>query len=542
MSVPEGRWTLALIWSAIHATERLAACLDFWEMQNRTTQRIGLYSKAMVKTPQGAEMDDLTSWSLRKMVDAFRAKNVSARELLEAHLSRFETYHSVLNAIVVSDVEGARQLADQADKAWAQGEDWGPLHGIPMTVKEAFDVKGMKTTIGLPWLRNNVASQDAVLVRQLKQAGANIWGKTNLPTSSYDWQTNNLVYGRTCNPWDPTCTPGGSSGGAAAAVAAGLTPVGIGSDVAGSIRGPSHFCGVYGLRPSFGLLSSKGHANMPGGCHAMRHFVSVGPHARHVEDIDFLMREVLLDPRRDTSQFAMGLGKQRPLSTLKIAYTMDIGYPLSLDTKDVCLQVVETLRKAGAEVIEASPSYSFEEAFQCWGDVHGFELKQLAPWIGRGWMGGLLMRFAILRWMFGASTYAKYVGRGTTNNRFRYFLAQHTLDGILEQLDSFFDTYDLWLMPVAGRTAFPHCRTGASLEVDGQKVPYSDVTGVWNCVTSLTGHAALAIPCGMGRDGLPIGLQLQAPRFHDLFLLHAAKELEALLTPVGMPALEKTMG
>jgi amidase len=229
-------------------------------------------------------VSDLPSCSATELARRIRSREVSATEVLEAYLARIERVNPDLNAIVTLDPEGARARAKAADEALDEDRVWGPLHGVPMTVKDQFAIQGMRTTYGLPHYSSFVPDTTAPLLTPLRQAGAVLLGKTNLPLAGYDWQTRHPTFGRTNNPWDRTRTPGGSSGGSAAALAANLVPLEVGADVAGSIRVPSHFCGVTGLRPTEGTLPLHGitPSDRPRTVH---HLVVAGPMARTVDDL-----------------------------------------------------------------------------------------------------------------------------------------------------------------------------------------------------------------------------------------------------------------
>ncbi|MGB1007648.1 MAG: amidase family protein, partial [Thalassobaculaceae bacterium] len=203
-------------------------------------------------------MTELWFDSAVSLAAKIKAREISARELLDIYLARADQYHGALNAIIWRDDVAARARADAADAALAAGEDWGPLHGVPMTVKEAYDWAGSPSTWGDPVFKGNVAAEDSLAVARLKNAGAVIFGKTNVPRHLADWQSFNAIYGTTNNPWDVTRVPGGSSGGSAAALAAGLTALEAGSDIGASIRNPAHYCGVYGHKPTFNILRSRG--------------------------------------------------------------------------------------------------------------------------------------------------------------------------------------------------------------------------------------------------------------------------------------------
>ena len=198
--------------------------------------------------------------SATDLAQDIKAGRLTSRALLDTYLSRVDRYNPGLNAIIVQQREQALARADAADAALARGEDWGPLHGLPMTVKESFDITGLPTTWGIPAMRNNTAQRNALCVQRLIDAGAIVFGKTNVPIELADFQTYNDIYGTTNNPWDVSRAPGGSSGGAAAALAAGLTALEMGSDIGGSIRNPAHFCGLFGHKPSWNLVPDRGHS------------------------------------------------------------------------------------------------------------------------------------------------------------------------------------------------------------------------------------------------------------------------------------------
>src|SRR6476659_3676056 len=226
--------------------------------------------------------------SAKNLASALRRGKISSRELLDLYLARIERYNPKLNAIIAMDVEGARKRARQADAALKKGTVWGPLHGLPMTIKESFDVAGMATTWGLPELKEHRAARNALAVQRYIDAGAIVFGKTNVPTMLADWQTFNDIYGTTNNPWDVTRSPGGSSGGAAAALATGMSALEIGSDIGASIRNPAHYCGVYGHKPTYGIVPMRGHS-LPGTVAAGDISVA-GPLARSARDLTAMMK------------------------------------------------------------------------------------------------------------------------------------------------------------------------------------------------------------------------------------------------------------
>src|SRR2546430_8162995 len=233
--------------------------------------------------PEGA-MLDTPFQSASALASLIRRKKIGCAELLELYLARVEKYNPTLNAIIATDLEGARKRARAADRALARKQEWGPLHGVPMTIKESYDVVGMPTTWGVPDLKGNLPPRNALAVDRLLGAGVVLFGKTNVPIYLADYQSYNAIYGTTNNPWEVSRAPGGSSGGSAAAIAAGLCGIEAGSDIGSSIRNPAHYCGVYGHKPTFGIVPPRGQA-LPGRL-AQGDISVVGPLGRSAEDLE----------------------------------------------------------------------------------------------------------------------------------------------------------------------------------------------------------------------------------------------------------------
>lgn len=240
-------------------------------------------------------MADWAHAGAARLVAALKAGEVSSRELLDLYLSRIEAADPALNAVVTLDAERARRLAAEADADLARGEASGALHGLPITIKDTIETGGLRTTAGAPWLGGHVPDRDATAVARLKAAGAIVFGKTNCPLYGGDAQSENVVFGTTGNPWDTDRSPGGSSGGSAAALAAGQTALELGSDIGGSVRNPAHYCGVYGHKPSFGIIPTRGHIPPPPGALSPVDLAVVGPLGRSAEDLALAM-DVLVGP------------------------------------------------------------------------------------------------------------------------------------------------------------------------------------------------------------------------------------------------------
>lgn len=455
-------------------------------------------------------------------------RRFTARQLLDGLLVHIEAHEPHIHALTHLDAERARAAADAVDDRRARGAPLGPLAGLPMTIKDAVDVEGMPTTLGLPWMRQNIAVEDAAVVRRLKAAGAIVMGKTALPFGSYDWQTAPPGRPATCNPHDVTRTPGGSSGGAAAALAAGFTPLEVGADVAGSIRLPAAFCGVVGLRPSEGALPQQGHGSLPGAPTTLRHLATVGPMARTAEDC-----RLLFDALRTPAPFQ---GPPRPLHPsppialdgLQFGWCETISdVPLPRATRDVFAEFRARLAATGArlEAYDPQGAVDFDEAYALWGRIQGTELIRSFPAPARmppvSWLVPLLMRLR-----FGKGRLTAGLARGLRSGTRGYLAALDAREALAERFDRWVAGVDAWLLP-AGPEAFTHRRTGAAFEVEGRTVPYGDLVGPYHCPLALFGVPVLSLP--IRREGLPIGVQVVTPRWHDDRLLAIGEAIETAL-------------
>src|SRR3990170_242163 len=248
--------------------------------------------------------------SAKALAAEIRRKKIGCLELLDLYLSRAAKHNPALNAIIATDVEGARKRARAADRALGRKQIWGPLHGVPMTIKESYDVVGLPTTWGVPELKNNYPAHNALAVDRFLGAGVVLFGKTNVPLYLADWQSFNAIHGTANNPWDVTRTPGGSSGGAAAALAAGLTGIEAGSDIGASIRNPAHYCGVYGHKPTYGIAPPRGQA-LPGRL-APSDISVIGPMGRSAEDLELGLAAMAGPDEIDGAGWRLALPAPRP--------------------------------------------------------------------------------------------------------------------------------------------------------------------------------------------------------------------------------------
>ena len=470
---------------------------------------------------------DLTSCSATELARRIRNRECSSVEVVEAHLDRIEQGNDAVNAVVTLDAEQARARAEAADHALKNDRVWGPLHGVPVTVKDQFATAGLRTSYGMPGYSGFVPNADAPLVRRLRRAGAVLLGKTNLPMAAYDWQCVHPAFGRGNNPWDRSRTPGGSSGGSAAALAAGFSPMELGADVAGSIRVPSHFCGVAGLRPTEGVLPLDG-ITPPDQTRTVRHIVVAGPMARTVEDVQLGWAAL----RNSTP--ASAPSPPAP-DDLRIAVTPELGgVPIDADTQRILRRTADALADAGSTVEHREPPLDMGDALDTWGRIQGYELTAGLPGPLRYPPLKQLVWHGLVRALFGFLS--DHLAQGSRLSRREYAKVLDHRERLARSLDTTFTDWDLWLTPVASIPAFTHCRTGADLSLDGTSVPYALPFAVYNCATAVTGHPILTLPAGRAKNGLPIGLQVHARRGQDAALLAAGRTLSDVLGLEGAVA------
>jgi len=457
---------------------------------------------------------------------AIRDGSLTSEEAVRAYLARIEALNPRFNVVVDLHADEALARAREADAARARGESWGPLHGVPITVKDVYDVAGMRITFGWVLARNNVPKADAFAVGRLRGAGAVVLGITNAPLGSYDWQCWNPLYGRTRNPWNPERTPGGSSGGSCAAIAAGLSALELGSDAAGSIRVPTHFCGVLGMKPTETRVSGRGNGHFRTLPYALRHICTYGPIARSVDDLELAM-ELLVAPDPefpDAPPVPFALRPEPAPETLRIAWSDGFGgYPVSADTAAAVRGLAAALEAAGARVRRAAPdAIDGDAALVTWGEINGFETGVALPYVARKPMSvGAAFRF-------GGGPFSRGLRRGMAFHARRYFRALDARDRACGEFEAFMADYDAWICPVAAVPAITHRRTGAPVEVDGTRVSYSMALGAWASMVAMLGAPAVVLPAGRSAEGLPIGVQIVGRRWDDAGVLAIARLVERL--------------
>jgi amidase len=476
-------------------------------------------------------MDDLIFRTAGELARMIRDREVSAEEVLEGHLGQIAKHNAPLNAIVTIDEESARHRAREADKALARGELWGPLHGVPITIKDCFETAGMKSTCGFPPLRAYVPTEDATAVARLRAAGAVVMAKTNTALFTADWQTDNPVFGRTHNPWDLARTSGGSSGGSGAAVAAGFSPLDLGSDIAGSIRVPSHFCGVYGLKPTEHRVSSVGHIpdwQVPGKTPAgiVRHMGTYGPLARSVSDLRLAFSLIAgPDPRRpEVPPLPVVDETAPPVEELRLAWTERFGDLVAdADTREALAKVAAELESRGAQVERLELDLDFDALWLAGGEIVGAEMGGPAPFLLRNM---LRLNFLLMR---DRSPIRRGFVRGPALDMAGLARALERRDEVVRRIDELYGRFDAWLCPVTATPAFAHRKTGRPIEVDGRPVSYFLAVGGFTSTFSVSGNPVVVLPVGRSKEDLPMGLQVVGQRWKDERLLAIAAALDEVV-------------
>src|SRR6266404_3405512 len=448
------------------------------------------------------------------MAEQIRGKKLSPVELTEGHLARIDELNPKINALVHVDSEGALRQAQAAETAVARGQRLGPLHGVPISIKSSINVAGFRCEAGTKLRAGYIAQRDAPLVTRLRECGAIILGVTNTPELLMAWETDNLLYGRTNNPWNLSRTAGGSSGGEAAAIASGCSAGGVGSDGGGSIRVPAHFCGICGLKPTPVRIPATGHYPQSVGPFAL--LGVVGPMTRTVADLK-LMFEIMQGPDiGDPSAAPVPLRwtDRSSFKKTRIGYFEDDGRtPVTSETRSAVRKAAEALCHAGFEVVPFRPD-GLEKARQLWWNIFGLAGGMLLGPLTRGHESELS---PILK------EFSGWVGAETPHT------AQSLLDTwidrdlvrmqIFEQMEKF----PILLCPVASIPAFPHSER--SWQVEGKTVKYLDA---WSYCEwfNLLGMPAATVPVAQSSDGLPIGVQIIARPWQEELVLGMSEAVE----------------
>lgn len=457
-----------------------------------------------------------------------KAGHLSSVQVLDFFLARIARFNEGLNAVVALDTERASERAAAADAAAARGEDWGPLHGVPLTIKDSFCTAGLVTVGGIPDCRDNIPATNAAAVQRYIEAGAIVFGKTNVPYMTADLQTYNEVYGVTNNPWNPARTCGGSSGGAAAALAAGLTPLELGSDIGGSIRTPSHFNGVFGHKSSFGIVPYAGHLPPGEGVLSEPDLTVAGPLATCVDDLEQALDLLLGPDSSDAPAWRVELPPPsfRELGGLRVAVWADDPFcPVDREVQRCINSVAGTLQHLGARVdLEARPDIDPEANHRNYVQLLMAVMAATLPEAVREMAAEAVVAAdpadcgeAMLQMRGIALSHSAWLEQNEIRLRTR------------EAWSRFFGEFDVLLCPCVHVPAFPHDHTPdmlqRSLVVNGATRPYTDLLR-WAGLTVNAYLPATVVPAGLTLDGLPVGVQVVSRYLGDRTTLAVARLLE----------------
>ena len=457
---------------------------------------------------------DPALWTTTEQAAAIRARELGSVELLEAQLARIARLGPQVNAVCTLAVDGARERASAADEATANGRSWGALHGLPVTIKDAIATAGIRSTGGSPMLLDHVPQHDAPVVASIKNAGAIVFGKTNVPLWSGDFQTFNEMFGTTNNPWDLARVPGGSSGGAAAAVACGMTSFEIGTDIGGSVRVPSAFCGIFGHKPSFGAVPTLGYLDEPNGGVTESDVNVFGPIARSAADLAMLFG-IVAGPAPDR---AVGWRLDLPradvadLRSLRVAiWFEEPSVPMDDEMLAILDGVTEHLNRIGVAVDRgARPQFDFSEAWQTGG------------------------------WLIGAACNISDGERDVSHNEWLRADRQRARRRL--QWAEFFEHVDVLLCPITLTPAFLHQHQGTwadrEVVVNGSIVPYLALEA-WPALIGSAYLPSTSAPVGFTSGGLPVGVQVVSPYLHDYRSIAVAGLISDLVGGYSVPPIAR---
>jgi len=463
-------------------------------------------------------MSEAIYWSASRIAAEIRAGNLTSREIVDACLERIERVNPKINAVVQLVTERARKEADELDRLAVSGRFMGPLHGVPITIKDSLDSEGIVSTGGTMGRKDFIPRQDAPVVARLRDAGAVLLGKTNTPELTLSGETNNLIYGRTLNPYDLERSPGGSSGGSAAIIACGGAALELGSDTGGSIREPAHLCGITGIKPTSGCTPRSGHI-VPYGGGVMDSLTQIGPMARYVEDLVLALPIICGPDGRDPAVVPVTIGNpaEVDLSKLRIAWYADNGILAAAD--DIQRVVVETARQLQAQ------RFNIEQKL-----LPGMrELVDLSTGLRESANAGLIIR---LLQRYGTQQPGPDLAGYLTDDG---IASANSLDpALMEAIDEarsralgFFADYDAILCPPAHSLARPH------------QASHGDSFDDWSYVTihNLLGWPGLSVRAGTSAEGLPVGVQVVAAPWREDIALALGLKIETLMGGYQKPPL-----
>lgn len=478
--------------------------------------------------------------SATELAKLIREGKATSSDIVKEHLEQIKKHNIKLNALISVFEEEALQEASLYDREAREGKYRGALHGVPITIKEQFWIKGKKSNTNFKMLKDFVAPEDAVIVDRIKKSGAIILGQTNVPKNLLDYQVAGDIYPEGKNPYDTDYSPGGSTGGGAAALAAGLTPLELGGDFGGSIRVPANFCGLYGMKPTEKTVPS--HGNIPLAKNAntfIVHMVQAGPLARTIDDVELLWK-IIVGPHesdRNIPDINWKHKTNNSLNDYKIAWTDGWpGFETSNLTQNTIKSLVEKLSEAGFSIEKNIPDNTLhQDSLKTFVGIFPYIIAQGTPWIVRtiikkqlysGFLKGIKKEFPYLK---------ESMNKGFKFNANHYgeMMLQRSL--ITQRWENFFKNYDFLICPVAFGPAYKRCKIGSKLKYDGKEMIYINYTWPYVACFNASGNPSITIPLGLNDEGLPIGVQIVGKYWSEPELIHFAKQIAPLTAGFVQP-------
>jgi amidase len=467
-----------------------------------------------------------------------RDRRVTSADIVQEHLNHIRARNGELNAFVNVFEEEALAVAAERDRQARAGTFLGPLHGVPVSIKEQFWIQGKRSTINTKMHRDFVAPEDAVVVDRIRKSGAVILGHTNVPRFLLDYQVWGDLYPEGKNPYNTECTPGGSTGGGAAAVAAGFSPLELGGDLGGSIRNPSNFCGLYGLKPTEKTVPL--HGNVPLPKHAKTfivHMAQAGPLARTPEDVGTLWK-IIVGPHEsdpDTPRIEWHTPTKASLSQYRIAWVDGWPeHPVSKQVGAAIREFVGRLEQQGCRVENRGPEGNLhDESLDVWAGILPYILAQGVPWFVRP----LLKMDLTSKILKGMRNHRRDFDKafGMSANHYGEMILRRMI--AVSRWEHFFHDYDFLICPAAFGPAYPRTKVGSRLRYEGTEMIYGDYVWPFVACFNASGHPAMNIPLGLGKEGLPMGAQIVGPYWSEpeliAFATQASRVTEGFVKPAG---------
>ena len=471
---------------------------------------------------------------LAKLIREGRATSV---DIVKEHVSRIKERNGELNAFVNLFEAEALAVAAERDQQAQAGRFLGSLHGVPVSVKEQFWIKGKRSTINAKMHKDFVAPEDAVVVDRIRRSGAVILGHTNVPRFLLDYQVWGEIYPEGKNPYNTDCTPGGSTGGGAAAVAAGFSPLELGGDLGGSIRAPSNFCGLYGLKPTEKTVPLHGNIPLPKNAKTLIvHMAQAGPLARTLEDVEILWK-VIVGPHesdRDTPRIDWYAPVKTSLSEYKIAWVDGWpDYPVSKQVSGAIRAFVGKLEQHGCRLENRSPDGNVhEESLALWMGIFPYIVAQGVPWFVRSFLK-MDLNSKVLK---GVKKYRRDFNKafGMSANHYGEMMLRRSI--ARSRWEHFFNDYDFLVCPSSFGPAYPRTKVGSKLRYEGTEMIYGDYVWPFMACFNASGHPSLNIPLGLGKEGLPLGVQIVGPYWSEPELIAFAKQASRVTERFVKPA------